>query len=271
MESNIITSLKTVLPILCELIQEDVSTAITDREKCLVSFINDKVPVPFNKGDIIPKDNPLLHAMELNKTFSAVVPKEVYGIAFLAIAYPINDENGNVIGAVGVAKSLDKQSHSLDVAEGLFSSLDQTSNAITEITMGSQKLSDIIGNVLSAATDTSKNLSETDSIISSIQNIASQSNLLALNAAIEAARAGESGKGFSVVAQEMRKLSQLSSESSKKVLDSLTAMKRSIETIMKQVNEASTVAESHAAATQEINATLDEITTNSKLLVDSSK
>lgn len=250
------------MPFLSEIMQEDMAVCVCNTTEFLYYKPGKEIDLKNYVGKKLVPDDPLYKSIKEGKILSVTVPKGIYDIPFKGIAYPIKDSSGKVIGGIGIAKSLGENSKIEEAASGIFGSLQQTNASIEEIADNSQKLSDSMNNIVSSTKLAEQKINETDEILSLITSVSSQSNLLALNAAIEAARAGEAGKGFSVVAGEMRKLSQMSSDSAKKISQLLLEMKNSINEVIKEINTTSIAAESQVAATEEITATLQEITTN---------
>lgn len=269
-ENTTINELYNVIPYLEVIFDNEISVAITDREKYLYSKYCDELSLGVKNGDLIPKGGAISDALISGKTIIKVVPEHVYGVPFKSYAIPIKEEN-EVIGIFVVGKSLSRKNEVNNIAKNLAESLSQISIGISEVASGIQQLATMNEEVLGESKEANNKAKDTDQVVSFIEGVSSQTNLLGLNAAIEAARAGENGRGFSVVAQEIRKLSNSSTESIKKIDSVIKNISTSVRNITDRLTSANEVSQNQSAALEEITASIAELSSTSRLLEELSE
>lgn len=124
---------------------------------------------------------------------------------------------------------VDEVTHVKEQLAGVIKSSDQTHTMTGEITRKVQEANTQMDALSNAMSNISSNAQEITSIAKAIDNIAFQTNILALNASVEAARAGSAGRGFAIVAEEVKELAGKSAQAAQSAVDIVTNTKAVIQ------------------------------------------
>lgn len=248
-----------IAPYLKKFIGKDMMVAVTDREKILAYVPGEVIDDPCEIGSKIPEGEPMLEAIATGKSFSANVSKEVYGFAFKSTMTPIFDEQGNVIGCVCVGTSMEAEDEVITISDNLYTAMQQVSAAVEEIAASAADITDNQRNMSKMVGSVGESSAQITNVLGFIKTIADQTKMLGLNAAIEAARVGAAGRGFSVVAEEIRKLSDESRKTVNQVHKFLEEINDSIAATVGASQKTLQAGEEQAAATQEVSAAIQEL------------
>ncbi|GAB6107101.1 methyl-accepting chemotaxis protein [Fusibacter bizertensis] len=260
-----------IIPLLNLLVDEKLMIGINNTERCLKFYTGTAGTVQTEEQSLLKKGSAAYDSIQTGKLVNKVIPKEVFGFPYKAVGYPIFDEDGTVVGAIGFGISLEKR-HEMEVLSTTLSeALEKISKSFTEV---SSNLQNVVDSNLEIGRDvvaSRESTGKTDEVISFITSIANQTNLLGLNAAIEAARSGEYGRGFGVVAEEIRKLSKSSKDSADLIKNTLNQIKGSISNIERKINDNNAIFEFQTEAFNEISHSVQALNESAKTLENLAK
>lgn len=243
---------------------EGANLAVTDLEKIIYNQGSKKFDIGSKNGDLLGKGGKAEECINTGRTISVDLRKD--NKMTRAIYIPLFDEDKTVIGVflLFLARTLPETLK--EMASHLSSSSQEISSVVETVAVSACDISTNEQHLYDKIKEMALSIEEIRGILDSIKGIADQTKMLGLNATIEAARAGEHGRGFGVVAEEIRKLSDQSKETADLIRKITVDISHKIEDVHRITEESLRQSQEQAAATEQISASIMEMTGMSERL-----
>ncbi|MEN6391607.1 MAG: methyl-accepting chemotaxis protein [Syntrophomonas sp.] len=250
-------------PLMANMFPEGVFIYMTDLEKFAYIQNSDKFSVNnFTVGDPIKEDSIARKVIRSKQMVMTEMDASIYGVPVMVVNYPCFDEDDptQVVATFGVIIPRKTATDLRTMSSNLSRSLEEVASTIQEmaasssnISINEQELNTNIKGIFQISEDI-------NGVLGFIKQIADETKMLGLNAAIEAARAGEVGRGFGVVAEEIRKLSDESKTTVGSIKELTDKIKAKVDETLNNSEVTLRSSEEQAAASQEMSASIEEIT-----------
>lgn len=266
-ERTILQEFIKMAPYIPSFSDEPVSVAITNKEAFIYNQPCPELPVSCELGKPFPEGNTPSMVMQSGQTIIREVSEKVYGIPFKSYAIPLR-EDGEIVGCLMIAKSISVIKNSKKAISDLSEEVGEIALVINEITADVQKSSENTYEVNKLIDELLLETEKMNSILAAINKLSNSTKILGLNASIESARAGEAGRGFSVVAQEIGRLSANTNQAAMEIAQMLTSIEAQLKAIGTKSQDTTDTFMQQAASLQEIAASMDNLNSNVKVIDD---